>query len=188
MPRGSSEGRDLGAGGLGVRIMGIAVLLLLFLSAFGVWALRSNLDTGRREAREGVLRNTRVTSALAASVAAAALSELAAMATVPAIVDGDVAGGRAYIEASNPIEFLFTDLFWIGLDGVTISAKSDPDGGTSVADRPYFQEAAAGKRYVSAGLAGKATGRYFIVFAVPTFDRSFPERKVNGVLAGTVDP
>src|SRR4051812_11399587 len=165
MPRSAAEGRDLGGGGLGVRIMGIAVLLLLFLSAFGVWALRSNLETGRSEARAGVLRNTRVTAALASSVAGTATSQLAAMATVPALVDGDIEGGRAYIAASNPGAFLFTDLFWVGLDGTTISAKSDPDGGTNVADRPYFQVASTDQAYVSAGLEGKATGNYIIVFA-----------------------
>jgi PAS domain-containing protein len=165
--------------------MGIAVLLLLFLSAFGVWSLRSNLRTGRREARAGVLRNTRVASALASSIASTALSELTAMTTTPALRSGDVPAIRQYISSVTPLSFGFSaGLFWVDPSG-QLQARSSPSAtGVNLADRAYFREAMAGKRSVSAGLVGRNSGSFILVFAVPSMSLAGVP---NGVLGGSVE-
>ena len=87
--------------------------------------------------------------------------------------------------ASNPRSFT-GGLGWIDRQGISrVSSNAAPPGQepVSVADRTYFQQAVAGKPFISEGITARRSNEHIVVIAVPTKDAS---GQVSGVLAGAL--
>jgi methyl-accepting chemotaxis protein len=106
-------------------------------------------------------------------------SELAVLASSPAVAGVDVDSAITYLKAENRRNSVYSFFFVADPDGnanLTTGAK------TNVADRPYFQQAKSGKIVISNPVISKVDGRQVIVVAAPIIK----DEKITGVLAATV--
>jgi two-component sensor histidine kinase len=79
----------------------------------------------------------------------------------------------------------FSGLSVVNTDGIIICRNEAKGIGTSLKDRPYFQEAMASGRFVLGGFTkGRVSGAQVLPLAVPTRD---DEGKIRGVVIGALD-
>src|SRR5262249_49776026 len=145
-----------------------------------------------QDARDAALRAVRNRTVLASSVFdvyfAGQVAQLNAIADAPAVVAQDQPAMTAYFKrvvASNPQPFT-GGLGWVDRQGVSrVSSNAAPPGQepVSVADRAYFQQAVAGKPFVSEGITARRSNQHIVVIAVPTHGAN---GQVSGVLAGAL--
>lgn len=173
-----------------VPAVALLVVVTSGLVALSIWTSREALNRALDEQLTALADSTleQVEHWLSAQQAnvnlwAAQPENLAALGSLPGAENARRVLNEQFARAAKTHE-CFEQIQIADLKGETI-ASSHPDyiGKINVADRPYFQEALAGRTVVSDALTSKMSGHPIVVVAAPILDRA----EVRGVLYAVVD-
>ena len=163
-------------------ILMMAAVLPMF--ALSLWvALRET-----RSATEQAQSQLRFAASLLAAnqdrAVDAAEQLLGAIAAMPELRSSDRSRCQAYFQGLRDRYPMYSNIGLIAPDGNVVCHAQGAIGDAAVADRPYFREVLAQRRFViGEPIVGRITGRRSIPFALPVIDAG----KVGGVVFASLD-
>lgn len=166
------------------RLMVLVLAALLPVAALSVWSAWSASRDAVRQAQESLRLNAALVAAQHDSLSAAAQHLLAVITAVPEIRSLGRRLCQDYFERLRGRYPIYANIGLLDARGDLICHAAANQGGFNAADRDYFRDAVATRRFAMGQLAtGRVTRRAVLPFALPVIEAG----QVQGVAFVTLD-
>jgi PAS domain S-box-containing protein len=155
------------------RLLVLVMAAILPVSALSVWFSVREMDSDVRMAQSQLQFAASLIAAHQDRTVEAAQHLLGAISAMPQIRSPDRRICEKYFEDLRGLYPIYANIGLVDLRGNILCHANSRTGDFGIAERPYFVQALAERRFVmGAPVIGKATGRRVVPFALPVFDGS----------------
>jgi PAS domain S-box-containing protein len=166
------------------RLTLLVVISLLPLSALAIWFAVGEMRAATRLTQSQLKFAASLIAAQQDLIVESAEHLLGAISAMPVMRSAQRKGCERYFEQLHGRYPMYANIGLADLQGKVVCHANASSGDFSVADRPYFNQAVAERRFVmGATVFGKSTARWVIPFAQPVFDGA----RVSGAVFATLD-
>jgi PAS domain S-box-containing protein len=166
------------------RLVVLMMAAVLPMFAFSLWVALRETRSATEQAQSQLTFAASLLAANQDRAVDAAEQLLGAIAAMPELRSGDKSRCQAYFVGLRDHYPMYSNIGLIAADGNVVCHAQGGLGDALVADRPYFREVLAQRRFViGEAIVGRITGRRSIPFAVPVMDAG----KVAGVVFASLD-
>jgi PAS domain S-box-containing protein len=166
------------------RLVLLVVAAILPLAALSVWASLRGLESDSKLAQSQLKFAASLIAAHQDNTVESAEHLLAAIGAMPMMRSHDRSACGKYFESLRGNYPIYANIGIVDLEGNIICHANARIGDFNIADRPYFKQALAERRFVmGAPVKGRALNRLIIPFAQPAFDGE----RITAVAFGGLD-